>query len=78
MNRPPLGLALSKRNYTIILIGLAIVILGYILMSGGGTSDPNEFNAEELFSARRITLAPIVVLAGYGIIGYGIMTKPKN
>lgn len=78
MSRPLLGLALSKRNYTIILIGLAVIILGYILMSGGGTSDPNVFNAEELFSARRITLAPIVVLLGYGIVGYGIMAKPKK
>ena len=47
-------------------------------MSGGGSEDPNQFNPDELFSARRITVAPIVVLIGYAVIGYGIMFKSKN
>jgi hypothetical protein len=47
-------------------------------MSGGGSPDPNVFNADELFSHRRITLAPIVVLIGYVIIGYGIMLNPNK
>jgi hypothetical protein len=55
-----------------------VITLGYILMSGGGSPDPNTFNADELFSARRITLAPITILIGYGIVGYGIMLRPKN
>ncbi len=59
------------------LIGIGIVALGYILMSGGGSADPNVFS-EEIFSTRRITLAPIVVLAGYVFIGYAIMYKPKT
>jgi len=57
---------------------LAVVLFGYILMSGGGSADPNTFNAEELFSARRITVAPIVVLLGYITIGVGIMYRGKK
>ena len=54
------------------------MLFGYILMSGGGSADPNTFNAEELFSARRITVAPIVVLLGYIAIGVGIMYRAKK
>lgn len=54
------------------------MLFGYILMSGGGSADPNTFNAEELFSARRITVAPIVVLLGYITIGVGIMYRAKK
>jgi uncharacterized membrane protein YhaH (DUF805 family) len=68
----------SKINAYIILGGLVVVLFGYILMSGGGSADPNTFNAEELFSARRITVAPIVVLLGYLAIGVGIMYRPKK
>ena len=59
------------------LIGLGIIILGFILMSGGGSDDPNVFN-EAMFNFRRITLAPILVLAGFGFEIYAIMKKPKN
>jgi hypothetical protein len=62
-------------NYKLLLIGLAIVVLGYVLMSGGGNGDPNAFDAKELFSARRITVAPIVVVAGYIFIAYAILKK---
>ena len=58
----------------LLLIGMAVVILGFILMAGGGSDDPNEFS-EEIFSFRRITLAPLVVLAGYAFIMYAIMKK---
>lgn len=47
-------------------------------MIGGGSEDPNTFNAEELFSPVRITVAPILVIAGYVVIIYGIMKKSKN
>ena len=60
-----------------ILIGFGIVVLGFILMMGGGSSDPDVFNYE-IFSFRRITLAPIVVLCGFGFIFWAIMRKPKN
>lgn len=68
---------LTVANYKLMLIGLGIIILGLILMSGGGSDDPNVFN-EAMFNFRRITLAPILVLAGFGFEIYAIMKKPKN
>lgn len=73
-----LSFPFTKINAYIILGGLAVVLFGYILMSGGGSADPNTFNAEELFSTRRITVAPIVVLLGYITIGVGIMYRGKK
>lgn len=66
----------SKQNYTLLFIGLAINIIGFILMIGGGSDDHNIFKETELFSARRITIAPILVVIGYIVIGYAIMKKP--
>ena len=71
------NMPLTVANYKLMLIGLAIIIIGYVLMTGGGSDDPNVFN-EEMFSFRRITLAPIVVLAGFGFEIYAIMYKSKN
>ncbi|GIV41110.1 MAG: hypothetical protein KatS3mg034_0420 [Vicingaceae bacterium] len=65
---------LNKKNYQIIVAGIVIVVIGYILMVGGGSEDPNVFS-REIFSFRRITLAPVIVLLGYFIIGVGIMKK---
>ncbi len=67
----------GKRNYTFVLIGLGLIMLGFLLMVGGKSTDPNVFN-EELFSFRRITLAPILILAGYVVEIYAIMQKPKK
>jgi hypothetical protein len=67
----------DKINYKILLIGLAVIALGFILMSGGGSEDPNVFN-EEIFSFRRIRLAPAVVLLGFGITIYSILKNPKK
>jgi len=64
----------TKKNYILILAGLAVSVIGYILMSGGGSEDPNVFNYE-VFSGRRITLAPFLVMAGYAIVLVGIMKK---
>lgn len=69
--------ALPKKNITLILIGLAILILGYVLLSGGGSDDPNVFNYD-MFSFRRLVIAPIVILAGFGFEIYAIMKKPKK
>lgn len=69
--------AIGKQNYLYLIIGFAIVILGFLLMSGGGSEDPKVFN-EDVFSWRRITLAPIVSLAGFVFIIWAIMKKPKN
>ena len=67
--------AFSKENYLWLGVGIALLIIGYLLMSGGGSDNPNEFHADQIFSARRITLAPITVLAGYGTILYAILKK---
>lgn len=66
----------NKVNYKILLVGLAVIALGFILMSGGGSDDPNVFN-KEIFSFRRIRLAPTVVLIGFGITIYSILKKSK-
>ena len=67
----------DKVNYKILLVGLAVMALGFILMSGGRSEDPNVFN-EEIFSFRRIRLAPAVVLLGFGITIYSILKNPKK
>lgn len=70
-------LAFTAENYRLLIIGLAIVVVGFLLMSGGGSGDPNAFNAEEIFSPRRITVAPIVTLVGYLFVVYAILKKGK-
>ena len=67
----------DKENYKFMLIGIGVIILGFILMSGGGSDDPNVFN-EEIFSTRRITIAPMLIVAGYIVIMYAIMKRPKK
>ncbi|MES2628571.1 MAG: DUF3098 domain-containing protein [Bacteroidota bacterium] len=69
--------AFEKINYQLLVGGLAVIIIGFLLMTGGGTDNPNEFTGEDLFNARRITVAPVVVLLGYVFIIYAIMKKPK-
>jgi len=68
--------ALGRQNYKLMLIGIGIVALGFILMIGGGSEDPMEFS-EEIFSPRRITVAPIVALIGYGFIFWSILKRSK-
>lgn len=68
----------NGKNYKLLLIGLAINILGFILMMGGAAEDPNEFSSEELFSTTRITIAPMLIVLGYIVIMYSIMKKPKS
>lgn len=69
--------ALGKENYKLLAIGFAVIVIGFLLMLGGRSKDPNQFN-EEMFSFRRITLAPIVVLAGFIFEIWAIMKKPKE
>lgn len=64
-------------NYKILIIGLVVIALGFILMSGGSNENPNIFN-EEVFNFRRIRLAPTVVLIGFGITIYSILKKSKS
>ena len=64
-------------NYKILIIGLVVIALGFILMSGGSNENPNIFN-EEVFNFRRIRLAPTVVLIGFGITIYSILKKSQK
>lgn len=64
-------------NYKILLIGLAINILGFLLMIGGAAENPNDFNESEIFSPQRITVAPFLIVIGYIVILYSIMKKSK-
>lgn len=66
----------EKANYKILLIGLGVIALGFILMSGGGSDNPEVFN-ESVFDFRRIRLAPTTVLIGFGITVYSIFKKSK-
>jgi hypothetical protein len=66
----------TKKNYYILLAGIVLIALGYILMIGGGSKDPNEFNPE-IFSFQRITLAPMICLIGFVTIIVAIMWRPK-
>jgi len=68
----------DKQNYILMGVGLAVIILGYGLMSGGRSADPNVFDADALYSFRRITLAPVLILIGLVIEGYAIMKKPSG
>ena len=65
----------EKVNYKILLIGIAVIALGFILMSGGGSNDPKVFS-DAIFDFRRIRLAPTVVLIGFGITIYAILKNP--
>ena len=69
--------SLPSRNVKIIGIGLLVMVLGFVLMIGGGSSDPNVFNPE-MFNFRRLTLAPLLIVAGVVVIIVGIMKTPRN
>lgn len=67
----------GKQSYRLMILGLILIALGFVLMSGGGSDDPAVFN-EEIFSHRRITVAPILILAGYVIEIFAIMKRPAS
>jgi drug/metabolite transporter (DMT)-like permease len=66
----------GKRNYMLMIIGLVLIALGYVLMAGGGSDDPNVFN-DAIFNKQRLVVAPLLVLAGFGVELYAIMTKSE-
>lgn len=68
----------AKENYRWMIIGIVIVAIGLFLMAGGKSKDPNVFDPNEVYSFTRITLAPILVLAGLGIEILAIFKKPKK
>lgn len=67
----------SKKNYIWMFIGLAFIALGFILMAGGGSDNPNVFS-DAVFSVQRIRVAPTLILIGFGIQIYAILLKPKS
>ena len=76
-NTEETGFAIPKKNVLYIIAGFAIMVLVYVLMSGGGSDDPNVFN-HEMFSFRRITLAPVVILIGMVVEIWAIMHIGKS
>jgi hypothetical protein len=68
----------DKENYMWMIAGIVLILGGLMLMSGGKSPNPHEFHYDEIYSFRRITLAPIVMLIGFGIEVYAIMKKPKD
>jgi hypothetical protein len=76
-NETKTGFALGKQNYKLMAIGFAIIVIGFIFMAGGKSDDPKVFSGD-IFSFRRITFAPLVVLAGFVFEIYAIMKKPKD
>lgn len=66
----------TKKNYIMMLVGVVVIILGFVLMSGGGDHTATYFD-ESIFSHRRITLAPIVVILGFIVVGVAIMKRFK-
>ena len=74
MNNEKKEFPLTRKNYRLLFIGMGAIILGYLLMSGGGTDNPNEFNPE-IFNFQRLTLARFICLAGYVFVIYAIMKK---
>lgn len=67
--------AIPPKNLILVLAGLALMVVGYLLMTGGGTDDPNIFTGDELFSFRRIVAAPVLIIAGFVVEIYAIMKK---
>ncbi|MBP9097858.1 MAG: DUF3098 domain-containing protein [Ferruginibacter sp.] len=67
----------GRENYMWMLIGLAILALGFFLMSGGKNTDPNVFDTKEVYSTTRITIAPILIITGFIVEIIAIMKKPK-
>ena len=68
----------DKENYMWMIGGVALILIGFMLMAGGKSPNPHEFHYEEIYSFRRITLAPIVILLGFAVEVYAIMKKPKE
>ncbi len=71
------GLAFTKQNYLLLAGSAVLVLIGFILMSGGGSEDPDVFS-DAIFDFQRLTLAPTMVIVGYSVGIYAIMKKPKQ
>ncbi len=76
-NKPEQAFIFGKKNYQFMFIGLAVIALGFLLMAGGGSEDPNTFN-DAIYNFRRIRLAPTLVLLGFAIEVYAILVNPNK
>ena len=76
MKKEKRKMVFGKKNYQLMLLGLTFITIGFFLMSGGGSEDPNIFN-DEIYNFRRIRVAPILVVFGFIIEVYAIMKNPK-
>ena len=77
VQKPTSEFVFQRKNYIFLFIGLAFIAIGFILMSGGGSDDPNVFNPD-IYNFRRIRLAPALVLIGLGIQVYAILLNPNK
>jgi uncharacterized membrane protein len=68
----------GKQNYMIMLVGVILIVIGFILMAGGSSADPKVFNEAEINGTRRITIAPICIVLGFILQIVGILKKPKT
>lgn len=68
----------GKSNYQFMIAGVVIIVIGFLLMMGGSSDDATRFDPKEVYSFRRVTLAPLVILAGLALEVYAIMRKPKD
>jgi len=77
LHKQDLNFVFGKKNYIFMFIGLAVITLGFLLMAGGGSDNPNIFNPD-IYNFRRIRLAPFLVLLGFGIEVYAILVNPNK
>lgn len=74
----PVTFMFNKENYLLMIAGVVVVVIGFLLMLGKNNTDPTVFPAEDIYSFRRITLAPLVVMIGFGIEFWAILKKPAK
>jgi Protein of unknown function (DUF3098) len=74
----PQSFLFDKTNYTLMAAGVALIFIGFVVMTGGKSPDPHQFNYDKIYSFTRITLAPIIILAGFALEVYAIMKLPKD
>ena len=77
LHKQDLNFVFERKNYIVMAIGLGVIALGYLLMAGGGSEDPNVFNPD-IYHWRRIRLAPALVLLGFAIEVYAILLNPRK
>lgn len=78
MNKPTKeGFTFGRTNYLLIIAGVVSLIIGFVLLSGGGSEDPNVYS-DEIFDTRRLTVAPIILMAGYILVLLGVIKKSRE